>query len=143
MKPFPTWDENSDMLLVRTDFSDDAVWRSVLSRMQGPTPEDEDEFTAEYLIVDDPAYAGLTKEQIYELTDPERGEIFVVDKTTITDPEHPVWIVSVSDENERIDFRCLPEEAIGIENNLSMANMELEEFHEAADSDGVFRGFKD
>ncbi|MEU5844916.1 hypothetical protein ABZ790_01495 [Saccharopolyspora shandongensis] len=54
-----------------------------------------------------------------------------------------MWIVSVSDEDERIDFRCLPEEAIGIENNMSTANMDLEEFHEAADSDGVFRGFRD
>ncbi|MEV5544145.1 hypothetical protein AB0L13_45865, partial [Saccharopolyspora shandongensis] len=118
---------------------DDDVWRAVLSKMQGPTPGDG--FTAEYLIVDNPVYAGLTKEQIFELTDPERGEIFVVDKVTFTEPEHPVWVVSVSDIGERFDFRCLPEQAVAIENNMSTANMDLEDFYGATDSDGVFRGF--
>ncbi|MEV0698067.1 hypothetical protein AB0I53_09120 [Saccharopolyspora sp. NPDC050389] len=140
MKPFPTWDRNSYKLLVRTDFSDDDLWRDVLRKMQGPTAEDG--FTADYLTVNDLAYAGLAKEQIYELTDPERGEIFVVDKVTITHPEHPVWVVNVSDVAERFDFRCLPVQAVSIENNVSTGNLDLEEYYDATDSDGVFRGFK-
>lgn len=31
----------------------------------------------------------------------------------------------------------------GVENNLSLANMGFEEFADAVDEDGVFRGFRD
>ena len=38
-------------------------------------------------------------------------------------------------------FRVIPSEIWGVENNLSIANMGFEEFADAVDSDGVFRGF--
>jgi hypothetical protein len=39
-------------------------------------------------------------------------------------------------------FRVIPSEAWGVENNLSLANMDYIEFVDSSDSDGVFRGFK-
>ncbi len=39
------------------------------------------------------------------------------------------------------EFRAIPSQIQGIENNLSIANMDFEEFAEAVDEDGVFRGF--
>lgn len=38
-------------------------------------------------------------------------------------------------------FRALPSEVNGIESNLSIANMDWEDFAESVDDDGVFRGF--
>jgi hypothetical protein len=35
----------------------------------------------------------------------------------------------------------IPSEIQSIENNLSLANMDFEEFAESADKDGIFRGF--
>ncbi|WP_435828452.1 DUF6924 domain-containing protein, partial [Nocardia testacea] len=37
--------------------------------------------------------------------------------------------------------RILPSQMWGIENNLSIANMDFQDFADAADPDGVFRGF--
>jgi len=39
------------------------------------------------------------------------------------------------------EFRAVPSQIQAIENNLSIANMDFEEFAESADESGVFRGF--
>ncbi|MFC5219718.1 DUF6924 domain-containing protein [Streptomyces coerulescens] len=39
------------------------------------------------------------------------------------------------------ELRVIAEELWSIENNISLANMDWEEFVDAADDDGVFRGF--
>jgi len=40
-------------------------------------------------------------------------------------------------------FRCAVTEFASIEANLSIANMDFQEFADNSDTDGVFRGFKD
>jgi len=49
-------------------------------------------------------------------------------------------VMDLSTERGRA-FRVIPSEIEGVENNLSLANMDFEEFANAADPDGVFRGF--
>jgi hypothetical protein len=39
-------------------------------------------------------------------------------------------------------FRALPSQIQSIQNNLSIGNMDFEEFANNIDPDGVFRGFK-
>jgi hypothetical protein len=41
------------------------------------------------------------------------------------------------------EFRAIPTAVQSIENNLSIANMDFEDFAEAVDEDGVFRGFQE
>jgi hypothetical protein len=38
-------------------------------------------------------------------------------------------------------FRVIPGEIWGVENNLSLANMDFAEFADSTDRDGLFRGF--
>ncbi|MGF1568782.1 MAG: hypothetical protein ACFCVD_12050 [Nodosilinea sp.] len=38
-------------------------------------------------------------------------------------------------------FRVIPREMWGVENNLSISNMDYYEFADSTDADGVFRGF--
>ena len=40
-------------------------------------------------------------------------------------------------------FRVIPSEIEGVENNLSLANMDFGEFADSADRDGIFRGFRE
>ncbi|WP_186382506.1 DUF6924 domain-containing protein [Amycolatopsis rhizosphaerae] len=44
-------------------------------------------------------------------------------------------------EDDRERLRVVANELWSIENNISLANMDWEEFAKAADDDGVFRGF--
>lgn len=73
--------------------------------------------------------------------------MIVADKTALTTPEMPLLAVLPHEEGddeleqEHGKLRVIAEELWSIENNISLANMDWEEFVDAADDDGVFRGF--
>jgi hypothetical protein len=124
-------------LLLRTDFSDEAAWRALCASIQAPVGE----FRAHVSCVSDRALDGATVEQIVPLAmDAGHSFAFVADRAALTDPERAVLVVDLHEEPGRT-FRMIPSEAWGIENNLSIANMGFEEFADAVDRDGVFRGF--
>ena len=132
----PTSDNS---LLLRTDFSDDAAWAALCEAVQIPS---EEGFQANLDCISDPAYDGLTVEQLVKLV-PKGGDrafAFVADRIALTEPEQPVLVVDLYDEPGRT-FRVIPREMWGVENNLSIANMDYSEFADSADADGVFRGF--
>lgn len=57
----------------------------------------------------------------------------------MTHPDWPVLCLDVSAPEQM--FRVIPSELWSVENNLSLANMDFDEFAGAAHADGVFRGF--
>jgi hypothetical protein len=131
-----------DALLLRTDFSDDAAWASLCDAIQQPN---EEGFKAFVVCISDPAYEGLTVEQLMALAPrgDECGEhtfAFIADGTTFANSERPVLVVDLCNEPGRT-FRVIPREVWGVENNLSIANMDYCEFADNADPDGIFRGF--
>lgn len=143
MKNLPQSDAT---LLVRTDFSDEAAWEALRSVVT--TPQEEDGFLATLHIVDDPAYRDLTTEQIIELAPEEADLLIVADKKAMTGSEMPLLAVCVSDEDDDSDtrlgfdeLRVVVKHLWSVENNISLANMDWEEFVDAAEEDGVFRGF--
>ena len=129
--------ENS--LLVRTDFSDDAAWVALCDAAR---EESEDGFQARLECVSDRAYDGLTIDQLVALarTNDDLGYIFLADRVALTNPEQPILVVDLYDEPGRT-FRVIPRELWGVENNLSLANMDYSDFADNVDADGVFRGF--
>lgn len=83
-------------LVLRTDFSDNAVWDQICRILDKPF-YDSDKMKMNY--VNDPQYAGITIAQLFSIIpDPEGSElfeIFIVDATTISDPTHPLLIVDL------------------------------------------------
>lgn len=156
MKNLPQTDQT---LLIRTDFSNDAVWREVFSAAAQPGPEFREmlgqlgavhEAAGEPLdspietnlhVVDDRDYAGATSEQLLQALDQDAAHILmiIVDETAIRDAEHPVLIVDLNEEPGRT-FRALPSCVFEIESNLSICNMDWEDFADNADDNGVYRG---
>jgi len=162
--PLKSLPQTNDTLLIRTDFSDQTAWQALHTAITTPN---EDDFLANVHIVDDPAYSELTTEQVISLA-PARGFLLIVaDKTALTTPEMPLLAVlpfepsapvglsaavsgsmlrtAAEDDHETEqdhgELRVIAEELWSIENNLSLANMDWEDFVGAADDDGVFRGF--
>ena len=66
----------------------------------------------------------------------------IVDRMTLSHPDHPVLVVDVMSERGA-EFRAVPSQIQSIENNLSIANMDFEEFAACVDADGIFRRFPD
>jgi uncharacterized protein DUF6924 len=137
MKPIP---ETEYALVLRTDFSDQAAWNALRAEIQKPV--DPFGFRAYVEFLDDVAYADITKEQLLKLFPPNHNHSFIIvaDQIAISHPEHPLLVIDLFDESAR-EFRAVPTQIQGIENNLSIANMDFEEFADAVDKDGVFRGF--
>lgn len=127
-------------LVLRTDFSNSAAWDQICAAIREPV--DKFGFLAHVDFLDRERYANITKEQLLELIpeDYNHSFIIVVDTIAISNPEHPLLIIALH-ENPGGEFRAIPSQIQGIENNLSIANMDFDEFAHAVDKDGVFRGF--
>jgi hypothetical protein len=138
MKQIPNTEH---ILVLRTDFSNQAAWDLICAAIR--RPDDVYHFIAYVDFLDDEGYSGINKEQLLALipNDYNQTYIIVVDQTTISHPEHSLLIVDLFEENIGNEFRAIPSQIQWIENNLSIGNMDFEEFAEAVDEDGIFRGF--
>ena len=137
MKPLP---KSELALVIRTDFSDPAAWERLRAEIQAPVGRFN--FRAYVNFVDDPAYEALPADRLLALG-PEgfnHNFFMVADRTTFTHPERPLLVVDMYDQPGR-SFRAPPDQIQGIENNLSISNMDFFEFADNVDQDGVFRGF--
>lgn len=127
--------ENS--LMVRTDFSNQKAWKHLV----GDARESADPFIFNMEIIDDRANSGATAEQIMTALPPEYPHSFIViaDSDSMSEPDYPLLVVDVTGDAGR-RFRALASQIAVIDNNLSIGNMDFEEFAESVDETGIFRG---
>ena len=139
MKQIP---ETENALVLRTDFSDQDAWEDICRLIQKPVGILR--FRANIEFLSNVEYADITRDQLLNLIprDYNHSFIIVADRVAISGPEHPLLIVDLFDESAP-EFRAIPSTIQGIENNLSIGNMDFEEFADAVDQDGVFRGFQE
>ena len=142
--------------VVRTDFSDDMQWKKVCRLISAPQKSGSDTFYAYVRHVNDQRYRDMqVHDLVLALPDDYPGKIlFVVDSQYLLHPEFPVLVIGFnqgSEVNRRLprealskdilSFRTLPSQIQAIENNLSISNMDFDEFSSHVDKNGVFRGF--
>jgi hypothetical protein len=127
-------------VVVRTDFSSDQIWSAVREQMLAQSDEG---FRAYVEVVEDDTFGGSEPDQVLAALGADYGFSFVIiaDHTTMIDAEHPLLVVDLLHERGR-SFRAIPGAVQGIENNLSIANMDFHEFADSVDQDGVFRDFR-
>lgn len=127
-------------LVLRTDFSDQGAWEEICRTIREPAGNFH--FLAYVHFLDDKGYADITKDQLLELIPADYNHTFLIvaDQTAISHPHHPLLVLDLYERSGQ-EFRAIPSEIQGIENNLSIANMDFEEFAGAVDEDGIFRGF--
>jgi hypothetical protein len=124
--------------IVRTSFNDDDAWvrlrRAVHTR---------GEFVAPVHFVDDRVFDGLDVPTLIAMASGGTEMptfLLLADAAAMSSDEHPMLVVDLVDEPGR-SFRIVASEVWGVTCNLPIGNMDWEDFAEAADPDGVFRGF--
>ena len=129
-------EENS--LVLRTDFSNESAWKAICAAILDPNVE----FSANVNFISEQKYEGLETEKLFPLLSKmlPQSFAFVVDNIALTNSEHPILVIDLQDKSGRT-FRVIPSALWEIENNLSIANMDFEEFANAVGKDGIFRGF--
>jgi hypothetical protein len=130
-------------LVIRTDFSDDESWERICSAILTPILTPSGEYRAQVEFLNEPRWRGVTAQQIAQIASggSQHTFLFLADEKAIEHPEHPILAVDLYREPGRT-FRVIPTEVVGVEANLSVANLDFAEFADAVDEDGVLRGIK-
>lgn len=125
--------------VLRTDFSSEHAWKSLCELLQNP----DDEFAPDLDFISDPTFAGIALSEVPSLVSEKSDHafVFVVDGPSLLRPGNPVVVLDLKEKPGR-NFRVVASALAEVANNLSIANMDFEEFALAVDSDGIFRGFK-
>lgn len=137
-------------LIVRTDYTDEQAWQAVtVALMQSWGDRDYD---AQVCFVDHSVWAGATADEVLRAVsaDEELSVVFLADQVTMGSARQPLLAATTipREEYERFEeyegirefggeFRTTPAGVHEIHANLSIANMDFEEFaaaaHEAPD----------
>lgn len=137
MKELPS---TSHTLLLRTDFSNDRAWERLCNAVKEPS---EEGFLASFDCINNSSYERITVEDLVGAANKNNYQhsfICVADRITLTDLEQPILVIDLYDQPGQT-FRAVPSEAWSVENNLSICNLDFQDFLDSCDSDGVFRGF--
>jgi hypothetical protein len=129
-------------LLVRTNFTSDEAWQQVSEAAQATY---EDGFQGYIEPISDATFDRATWQVVkaaVPTSDDGASVLFIADSTTLASQDHPILVVDLPGTAGKRPFRCIPAELWSIENNLNIANMDWEDFADAVDGDGVFRGFR-
>jgi hypothetical protein len=126
--------------VVRTDFSDQAAWDAIRAGIRTPDPQFG--FVAYVEYIEDREYDGIDIAQLLTLVpaDYNHSFIFLADREAVVLPDHLLLVVDFFSQPGK-SFRVILPEVWAIENNLSIANMDFDDFADNVDPDGVFRGF--
>jgi len=124
--------------IVRTDFSDQAAWESLMAAARSPA----DPFIFNLDFLDERERGGATVEQLLAALPEDYPHSFLViaDSVAMAQTDHPLLVLDLFEDRGRV-FRAPAAEVPSIENNLSIANMDFAEFADAADEGGIFHGF--
>ena len=136
MKRLPS---SENVPVVRTHFVDDRGWQSICDAIRRPSDEG---FLANVEFVSDPELSDVAIERVLARLpeDYDHSFLIIADRTTFSSSEHPLLVVDLQSQRGRT-FRALPSVIHSVENNLSLANMDFEDFVGSVGSDGIFRGF--
>jgi hypothetical protein len=143
---------SDNSLVIRTDFAHTHEWIEIQEAIA--EPQTDEGFTAFVTFVDDDAYDGITPAQLLERVpaDVDHAVAFLVDAKALTHPDRPILAINLYDYVDGMEdqgkgpqygatFRVVPSEMWSVQNNLTISNMDWEEFADNVDTDGIFRGF--
>ena len=139
MKQLP---KTTNPVVIRTDFENQQAWETICELVRAPVHEGNETFYAYVEFLDNSDYRNFTKDELLAIVPGDYGHsfLFVADSAAVLSPEFAILAVDLVESRGR-SFRAIPSKIQSIENNLSLANMDFEEFAESADKDGIFRGF--
>ncbi|MEV5605289.1 hypothetical protein AB0L33_28005 [Streptomyces sp. NPDC052299] len=146
-----------DVLVIRTDFSDDEAWSAVVEELQQPWGP-SGEFDAAVQLVDAPAWSGATADEVLAaVVDEGLVVVFLADRGTMNSPVRallalstvwedvsgldPVYYQELIESPDPREFRALPAAVHGVQADLALANVDFAEYaaEALAEPDQVLR----
>lgn len=115
---------------LRTDFTDDQAWQSLLDEVGGDW----------VTVLADPGHRGLSVPDLMALVpDGSRYPVLVVaDDVTFSASGRPLLLIDLREEPGRM-FRAVPDAARSAIGNLAIQNQSFEDYLSVLDESGVYR----
>ncbi len=121
---------------VRTDFMHAYAWKALRDAIENPNQE----FRANVQFLNEPKFKGFTPDQLLPmLTDEARTIALIVDEVALTSTDFPILVIDLMDSPGRT-FRVVAAALWEVENNLSIANMDFDDFANDVEGEGIYRG---
>ncbi|MFG2525627.1 DUF6924 domain-containing protein [Streptomyces sp. NPDC048527] len=145
-------DTEWDALVIRTDFSDDPAWQHITTVLQQESWTDESEASCHF--VDDLGWAGAEADEVLAVLPEDPPEVVFLADAISMRGKHPLLAVSTDPDMEDVDddfpglgstcrFRLLLPALAEMVGNLTIGNMDFEDFSRSAhgDTQKIHRGF--
>lgn len=140
-----------DVLVIRTDFSDDEAWNAVVGELHRPWGP-SGEFAAAVRLVDAPAWSGATADEVLAaVVDEDLMVVFLADRDTMRSPARallalstawedvsgldPVYYQDLIESPEPREFRAVPASVHGVQVDLALGNVDFTEYAGAASAE--------
>lgn len=135
----PSLPDSEIYLLIRTYFGDDAAWDELRTAIDEGSQEG---FFATVEYVDDRQFDRFSVEAL-EAAHPHRADawdvMYVADERAIIERAHPLLVVRVGCSDDQ-PFRCRADLLYEVDANLSLANLDWDDFRDQIDESGVYGG---
>ncbi|WP_406486435.1 DUF6924 domain-containing protein [Streptomyces sp. NBC_01563] len=135
-----TIEESAGPLLVRTSFEQPDEWARLLQVLEGGS-----EHYKSITVIDNPAYAGFTADQIQARIGrddedwPNSTVVLIADERTLASADFPLLAVNNLPDEDDDPFRITLAAAGSFVVNLELANTGFGEWGRGVDADGVYR----
>ncbi|WP_406486592.1 DUF6924 domain-containing protein [Streptomyces sp. NBC_01563] len=135
-----TIEESAGPLLVRTAFEQPDEWTRLLQVLEGGS-----EHYKSITVIDNPAYAGFTADQIQARIGrdgedwPNSTVVLIADERTLASADFPLLAVNNLPDEDDDPFRITLAAAGSFVVNLELANTGFGEWGRGVDADGVYR----
>ncbi|MFJ3529443.1 MULTISPECIES: DUF6924 domain-containing protein [unclassified Streptomyces] len=140
-----------DVLVIRTDFSDDEAWNAVVGELHRPWGPGG-EFAATVRLVDTPAWSGATADEVLAaVVDEDLIVVFLADRGTMKSPARallalstvwedvsgldPAYYQELIESPDPREFRALPAAVHGVHVDLALGNVDFAEYAGAASAE--------
>ncbi|MFF9025730.1 DUF6924 domain-containing protein [Streptomyces eurythermus] len=134
--------EGGGIVLVRTCFTDPQAWHHLVDFIDHGG---EDGTAIDVTPIDNPAYNGLTEDQLRTLIDrdeddwPHHSVILVADQQALTSPDLPLLAVDNPPGDPAPSFRIPRQHLESFVVNTDLGNTDFLEWSRDADDDGIYR----
>lgn len=135
-----TLPSTENVMLLRAHYSNDEKWKKIKTEISTPDPDDG--FIAYLTFVENPKFDDLPLEILLPKIPRNYCHpiILIADQITFNDEDRTILCVDLVEIPGQY-LRVIPSEIWSIENNLSISNMEFQDFADCQDENGIFRGF--
>ena len=134
--------------VVRTDFSNDEKWEEAVREIMTPRRVLSMDVRARVTLITDRRYENMSADEVASAL-PDSYEFlhcFIFDSFSSSEDESPILVLNLEsndthEPSETFQFRAYPAQVFWIDSNLSISNIDFDDYTRELEPGAIFDGF--